>query len=86
MRIRDTEAPDGGDCFIQPPAIRHKVLHAAEGIEVVEIGVPAEHVSTEIDHNMTLPTPDQRPDREWEGQKFVHSLAEEGIFKPFRFP
>jgi quercetin dioxygenase-like cupin family protein len=74
-----------GDCFIQPPAIRHKVLHAAEGIEVVEIGVPAEHV-TEIDHNMTLPTPDQRPDREWEGQKFVHSLAREGIFKPFRIP
>ncbi len=27
-----------GDCFIQPPGIRHKVLHS-EGVQVVEIGV-----------------------------------------------
>jgi quercetin dioxygenase-like cupin family protein len=74
-----------GDCFIQPPQIRHKVLHAADGIEVIEIGVPAEHV-TEIDHSMTLPTPDLRPDREWDGQRFVHSLAKDGVFRPFRIP
>ena len=74
-----------GDCFIQPPQIRHKVLHAAEGIEVIEIGVPAEHV-TEIDHMMTLPTPDSRPDREWDGQRFVHSVGSDGVFKPFRVP
>lgn len=72
-----------GDCFIQPPQIRHRVCHAADGIEVIEIGVPAEHV-TEIDHAMTLPTATERPDREWEGQRFVHSLAREGVFKPFR--
>lgn len=74
-----------GDCFIQPPAIRHKVLHAADGIEVIEIGVPAEHV-TEIDHVMTLPTPALRPEREWDGQRFVHSLASDGVFRPFRIP
>lgn len=74
-----------GDCFIQPPTIRHKVLHAEDGIEVIEIGVPAEHV-TEIDHVMELPTPHQRPEREWEGQRFVHSLASDGVFKPFRIP
>jgi quercetin dioxygenase-like cupin family protein len=74
-----------GDCFIQPPGIRHKVLEAADGIEVIEIGVPAEHI-TEIDHSMTLPTPVSRPDREWEGQRFVHSLAKDGTFKPFRIP
>lgn len=74
-----------GDCFIQPPQIRHKVLHAADGIEVIEIGVPAEHV-TEIDHAMELPTPHERPDREWDGQRFVHSLARDGVFKPFRIP
>ncbi len=73
-----------GDCFIQPPGIRHKVLHS-EGVQVVEIGVPAEHV-TEIDHDMNLPTPYFRPDREWEGQKFVHSLATKGTFAPFRIP
>lgn len=74
-----------GDCFIQPPRIRHRVLHAAEGIEVIEIGVPAEHI-TEIDHEMELPTPVFRPDREWEGQRFVHSLARDGEFRPFRIP
>ncbi|MBO6541391.1 MAG: cupin domain-containing protein [Rhizobiaceae bacterium] len=74
-----------GDCFIQPPRIRHRVLHAADGIEVIEIGVPADHI-TEIDHEMELPTPDERPDREWDGQRFVHSLAKEGVFEPFRVP
>lgn len=74
-----------GDCFIQPPQIRHKVCHAAEGIEVIEIGVPAQHI-TEIDHAMTLPTPALRPEREWDGQRFVHSLARDGVFKPFRIP
>ena len=74
-----------GDCFIQPPAIRHQVCHAADGIEVIEIGVPAEHI-TEIDHEMTLPTASERPDREWDGQRFVHSLAKDGVFKPFRIP
>ena len=74
-----------GDCFIQPPEIRHRVCEGSEGVEVIEIGVPAEHV-TEIDHNMTLPTPDLRPDREWQGQKFVHNLGAKGQFRPFRSP
>ena len=43
---------EAGDCFIQPPGIRHKVLHS-EGVQVVEIGVPADHI-TEIDHEMTF--------------------------------
>ena len=76
---------NAGDCFIQPPSIRHKVLHAADGIEVIEIGVPAEHI-TEIDHHMTLPTANEKPDREWDGQRFVHSLGKDGVFKPFRIP
>jgi quercetin dioxygenase-like cupin family protein len=73
-----------GDCFIQPPGIRHKVLHS-EGVQVVEIGVPAEHV-TEIDHEMTLPTPHFRPDREWDGQRFVHDIGKQGTFHAFRIP
>ena len=76
---------NAGDCFIQPPQIRHRVCEASDGIEVIEIGVPAEHV-TEIDHAMTLPTPDVRPDREWDGQRFVHNLGAEGVFHPFRLP
>lgn len=73
-----------GDCFIQPPGIRHKVLHS-EGVQVVEIGVPAEHV-TEIDHDMTLPTAVFRPEREWDGQRFVHNIGAAGVFAPFRIP
>lgn len=73
-----------GDCFIQPPQIRHKVLYSV-GVQVVEIGVPAEHV-TEIDHEMNLPTPWFRPEREWDGQRFVHSLAAKGVYAPFRLP
>jgi quercetin dioxygenase-like cupin family protein len=74
-----------GDCFIQPPEIRHRVLHASDGIEVIEIGVPAEHI-TEIDHALELPTPERRPDREWAGQRFVHNRADEGVWAPFRLP
>jgi len=74
-----------GDCFIQPPEIRHRVLEASDGIEVIEIGVPAEHV-TEVDHGMTLPTPHLRPDREWQGQRFVHNIGATGAFAPFRLP
>ena len=72
-----------GDCVIQPPEIRHRVLHASDGIEVIEIGVPAEHV-TEIDHVLTLPTPDLRPDRTWAGQRFVHNRAADAVWGPHR--
>jgi quercetin dioxygenase-like cupin family protein len=72
-----------GDCFIQPPEIRHRVLEASDGIEVIEIGVPAEHV-TEIDHEMTLPTTDLRPKREWQGQRFVHNVGADAEWMPFR--
>jgi quercetin dioxygenase-like cupin family protein len=74
-----------GDCFIQPPEIRHRVLFASDGIEVLEVGVPAEHL-TEIDHALTLPTPDRRPEREWQGQRFVHNTADAGTFGPARLP
>jgi quercetin dioxygenase-like cupin family protein len=72
-----------GDCFIQPPEIRHRVLHASDGIEVIEIGVPADHV-TEIDHDMVLPTAHVRPDREWQGQRFVHNFGAGAAWHPHR--
>ncbi|WP_164659833.1 cupin domain-containing protein [Tropicibacter sp. Alg240-R139] len=74
-----------GDCFIQPPEIRHRVLEASDNVQVIEIGVPAEHV-TEIDHEMQLPTPHNRPDREWDGQRFVYNCAEGAEWVPFRLP
>ncbi len=80
----DVRRIHAGDCFIQPPGIRHKVLQS-EGVQVVEIGVPADHV-TEIDHEMTLPTPHYRPEREWDGQRFVHDVGAKGVFAPYRIP
>jgi quercetin dioxygenase-like cupin family protein len=74
-----------GDCFIQPPEIRHRVLEASDGIEVIEIGVPALHI-TEIDHDMQLPTAQVRPDREWQGQKFVHNRAADAVWQPHGLP
>lgn len=74
-----------GDCFIQPPEIRHRVLEASDNVQVIEIGVPAEHV-TEIDHEMTLPTEQLRPEREWQGQRFVYNKAEGADWVPFRLP
>ncbi|MGC3939220.1 cupin domain-containing protein [Roseobacter sp. EG26] len=74
-----------GNCVIQPPQIRHRVLFASENIEVIEIGVPAEHVTT-IDHEMDLPNGPADPVREFSGQRFVHHKAEEAIWAPFRVP
>lgn len=72
-----------GDCVIQPPQIRHRVLEASENLQVIEIGVPAEHVTT-VDHEMELPTPHLRPDRDFGGQKFCRSEAEKAVWTPWR--
>ena len=72
-----------GCCVIQPPQIRHKVLFASDNIEVIEIGVPAEHITT-IDHEMILPNNTINIDREFSGQKFVHHKVEEAKWEKFR--
>jgi quercetin dioxygenase-like cupin family protein len=74
-----------GNCVIQPPEIRHRVLYASDNIEVIEIGVPAEHITT-IDHEMTLPNGPANPDRVFQGQRFVHHKAEAATWAPFRLP
>lgn len=74
-----------GNCVIQPPEIRHRVLFASDNIEVIEIGVPAEHVTT-IDHDMALPNGPANPGRVFSGQRFVHHKAEAATWGPFRIP
>jgi len=59
-----------GDCVLQPPQIRHRVLESSPGLEVVEISCPAEH-ETFAESILTLPTSTVRPDREFGGQRFV---------------
>ncbi len=63
-----------GDCVLQPPEIRHRVLECTAGAEVIEIGMPAEH-ETWVEHLITLPTGELRPDRDFRGQKFCRSDA-----------
>ncbi len=65
-----------GDCVLQPPEIRHRVLRSSPGLEVIEIGCPAEH-DTLADHDLELPTATVRPDRDFDGQRFVRHVAAE---------
>ena len=74
---------EAGDCVTQPPEIRHRVLEASDNLEVIEIGVPAAHMTT-IDHDMELPTKILNPEREFQGQTFCHHKLNEATWKPWR--
>ncbi len=76
---------EAGDCFLQPPEIRHQVLESSPGLEVVEIGTPAEH-ETFGDLQIQLPTKQFRPDRDFGGQRFVHHIASGASWLPFTQP
>ena len=65
---------NAGDCILQPPEIRHRVLESTAGAEVVEISSPAEH-ETWVEHDLPLPTQTTSPDRLFGGQRFVRSVA-----------
>jgi quercetin dioxygenase-like cupin family protein len=69
-----------GDAALQPPTIRHRVLSASAGLEVIEVASPAEH-STFVDHELTLPTPMVDREREFGGQRFVHNVAAEAVHR-----
>ena len=75
---------NAGDCVLQPPQIRHRVLECSPGLEVIEIGCPAEH-ETHADHDLLLPTPDERRERDFSGQRFVHHVAADADWQPWRF-
>lgn len=74
---------EAGDCVLQPPGIRHRVLEASPGLEVIEVGSPAEH-ETWADHDLQLPTPRLLPERLFDGQRFVHHRAREANWGPWR--
>lgn len=74
-----------GDCVIQPPHIRHRVLESSDGLEVVEIGCPAEH-DTHRDHDLELPNESVDPSRVWEGQRFVRHVDGDHEWEPWRQP
>ena len=72
-----------GDCVIQPPEIRHRVLESSENLQVIEIGVPADHVTT-IDHEVELPTGVLNPDRVFGGQTFCRHQLKDAVWEPWR--
>ena len=70
-----------GDCVLQPPRIRHRVLESSPGLEVLELGMPAVH-ATHVDHDRTLPTASLDPGRDYGGQRFVRFVAASARFAP----
>lgn len=70
-----------GDCVLQPPRIRHRVVESSLGLEVIEIGGPAEH-ETWREHGFDLPTPKLQSERRFDGQAFVHHLAANSPWQP----
>lgn len=74
---------EAGDCVLQPPRIRHRVLESSKGLEVIEVGVPARH-ETLADPATLLPTAELRPDRDFSGQRFVRHRAAKATWEPWR--
>lgn len=70
---------NSGDCVLQPPEIRHRVLEASDGAEVIEVSSPAVH-ETWVDHEMLLPTATVNSDREFGGQRFMRHVAADAIW------
>jgi mannose-6-phosphate isomerase-like protein (cupin superfamily) len=76
-------ALEAGDCVLQPPEIRHRVLESSSGLEVIEVACPAEY-ETRADHELRLPTRDVLPERLFGGQRFVRHRAREANWAAWR--
>jgi len=74
-----------GDCVVQPPEIRHRVLESSPGMAVVELGCPALH-ETLADHSLALPTDRVQPERRFQDQRFVRHQAATADWGPWRLP
>ena len=72
-----------GDCVLQPPQIRHRVLESSADLEVIEVGAPALH-ETRVEHALPLPTEQARPERRFDGQRFVRHQASAATWRPWR--
>jgi mannose-6-phosphate isomerase-like protein (cupin superfamily) len=71
-----------GDCVLQPPEIRHRVLETSPGLEVIEIACPAIH-ETHVDHDLPLPTSRILPRRLYDNQRFVFHRVSEARWTPW---
>ncbi len=75
---------EAGDCVLQPPHIRHRVLECSDNMEVIEISCPAEH-ETLVDHELDLPTTSVHLDRDFNGQRFVYHRLSKAKWQPGPF-
>lgn len=64
-----------GECVIQPPRIRHRVLESSDDLHVVEVGYPADHI-TIADHDFDFRSSPVDSSRTWDGQFFVRHTRE----------
>lgn len=71
-----------GDCVLQPPHIRHRVLESSPGLEVIEIACPAQH-ETHTDPGLDLPNAVVNADRDFQGQRFVRHVAAQTPWQPW---
>lgn len=71
-----------GDCVLQPPHIRHRVLESSPGLEVIEIACPAQH-ETRTDPGLDLPNAVVNVDRDFHGQRFVRHVAAQAPWQPW---
>jgi quercetin dioxygenase-like cupin family protein len=74
-----------GECILQPPRIRHRVLESSDDLEVIEFTCPAEH-ETLAEHGMSLPTPEINPQKDFGGQIFHHYKPTENAPEKWRIP
>ncbi|HWO23778.1 MAG TPA: cupin domain-containing protein [Kofleriaceae bacterium] len=75
-----------GDCVLQPPRIRHRVLECSPGLEVLELTSPARH-ETRAEHEMVLPLMPRtnlpaRSPRSYDGQRFLWHRAADARWEP----
>lgn len=69
-----------GDCVLQPPTIRHRVLRTEGVCDVVEIACPAQH-ATHADPQLCLPNANVDPQRWFGEQQFVHAQAAQAVWR-----
>ena len=73
-----------GDCVLQPPEIRHRVRENSDGFEVVEISSPASHM-TFTDPELDLPSGEINPNRDYNGQNFVHHISKKSEWRQCQY-
>lgn len=73
-----------GDCVLQPPEIRHRVLESSPKFEVLEIGCPAIH-ETFADHQLNLPNEAVAPEKIYGNQRFLHHIAGEAVWNKSQY-